>query len=158
MLYGVTCSKFKSVNGSTVCKIATQHFPHNPTQIYSSIPRTIKKQHMFIDGDNSYILPWHNLKSALVSASASRWSERFAVSMYRLRVARAGRQHGAPASCRQSSRHTCSSYAYMCRDDGGGFDVFIRNAPCALKLHHLSDICTMLRCNILDMRMGRFGC
>jgi len=28
MHYGVTCSKFKSVNGSTVCKIATQHFPH----------------------------------------------------------------------------------------------------------------------------------
>ena len=28
MLYGVTCSKFKSVKGSTVCKIATQHFPH----------------------------------------------------------------------------------------------------------------------------------
>ena len=26
--YGVTCSKFKIVNGSTVCKIATQHFPH----------------------------------------------------------------------------------------------------------------------------------
>jgi len=28
MHYGVTCSKFKSVNGSTVCKIATQHFQH----------------------------------------------------------------------------------------------------------------------------------
>ena len=28
MHYGVTWSKFKSVNGSTVCKIATQHFPH----------------------------------------------------------------------------------------------------------------------------------
>ena len=33
MHYGVTCSKFKSVNGSTVCKIAT-HISHtNPTQI-----------------------------------------------------------------------------------------------------------------------------
>ena len=28
MHYGVTCSKFKSVNGSTVCKIATQHFQY----------------------------------------------------------------------------------------------------------------------------------
>jgi len=28
MHYGVIYSKFKSVNGSTVCKIATQHFPH----------------------------------------------------------------------------------------------------------------------------------
>ena len=26
------------------------------------------------------------------------------------------------------SRHTCLSYAYMCRDDGGGTDAFIRNA------------------------------
>ena len=40
---GVTCSKFTSVNGNTVCKIATQHHTH-PTQIKSSIP--------------SYILPW----------------------------------------------------------------------------------------------------
>jgi len=31
MHYGVTCSKFKSLNGSTVCEIATQHFP--PIQI-----------------------------------------------------------------------------------------------------------------------------
>ena len=28
MHYGVTCSKFKSVNGSRPIKIATQHFPH----------------------------------------------------------------------------------------------------------------------------------
>ena len=28
MHYGVTCSRCKSVNGSTVCKIVTQHFPH----------------------------------------------------------------------------------------------------------------------------------
>ena len=33
MHYGVTCSKFKSVNGSIVCKIATQHFPHHQSHV-----------------------------------------------------------------------------------------------------------------------------
>ena len=83
MHYGVTCSKFKSVNGSTVCKIATQHFPH--------------KSH-------TNLIINHNLKSASALAYASRWSEHVAASMYQLRVARTGRQHWAPASCRQSTR------------------------------------------------------
>jgi len=42
-------------------------------------------------------------------------------------------------SCRESNASTansgvgfsCPSYVNMCRDDGGGIDGFIRNAPCA---------------------------
>ena len=50
------------------------------------------------------------------------------------------------------SRHTCPSYAYMCRDDGGGggIDVFIRNAPCAFN-YIIYPI--FLQCYV----MGRFG-
>jgi len=63
-------------------------------------------------------------------------SERVAASMYRLRVARAGRQHRAPASCRQSTHIP--------------IDAFIRNAPCAFN-YIIYPI--FVQCYV----MGRFG-
>ena len=61
-------------------------------------------------------------------------------------------------SCRERNASTansgvgfsCPSYAYMCRDDGGGIDAFIRNAPCAFN-YIIYPI--FVHCYV----MGRFG-
>ena len=56
------------------------------------------------------------------------------------------------------SRHTCPSYAYMCRDDGGGIDAFIRNAHVHLITSFIRYLYNVTQWAVLDMRMGRLGC
>jgi len=61
-------------------------------------------------------------------------------------------------SCRESNASTvnsgvgfsCPSYVYMCRDDGGGIDAFVRNATFALN-YIIYPI--FVQCYV----MGRFG-
>ena len=108
------------MNGSTVCKIATQHFPHK-----------------FNHQSNVRLRNNIRLSTATIVTFCREVSFSFSI---RVKMKRAsvslllctdfvlpaqdvsiGRQRHV------GSRHTCPSYAYMCRDDGGGIDAFIRN-------------------------------
>jgi len=74
--------------------------------------------------------------------------------MYRLRVARSGRQHRAPASCRQSTHMPVVRLDVPRRRRRHR-----RNAPSCAFNYIIYTI--FIQCYVmgrLDMRMGRFGC
>ena len=114
---GVTCSKFKSVNGSTVCKIATQHFPQK-------------------FNDQSHVRLRNNIRLSTAIIVRPTFCRGYYIP-------------GVPASC-YPRRTSASGASIMSAVDTHARRTLRCAATTAaastrILLHHLSDICTVLR-------------